>query len=276
MRASQQLNALCPRFGFVEGSTQIHERGNGLGLYCADKIALAKTGIFGRAVRRDSMNEQPRNVGQPHRSSHGQRRSSAEQRHPQVELTPIPFVGLKTTKPLTEKSDQLSPLALVQCGNQPLFVREMHRDDSFQEVRTLPGKGYEHGSTVVIIRSSFNEALALQGIDSEAHAPRCTQEAKHELSLSQTVGFPSATKSGKYIKGGSRDPKLFELRIQGTIHMLHNPAGPADDLHRGQVQIRPLALPELNYFVDMIRRGHSLNMIFFVLLCQYFLYLKLL
>jgi hypothetical protein len=63
MRASQQLNALCPRFGFVEDSSQIHERGNGLVLDRADKIALAKTGILGRAIRRDSMNEQPSNVG---------------------------------------------------------------------------------------------------------------------------------------------------------------------------------------------------------------------
>ena len=63
MRAAQQLNALCPGFGFVEHSTQIHERGDGFALNRADKIALAKTGIFGGAVRRDSMNEQARDVG---------------------------------------------------------------------------------------------------------------------------------------------------------------------------------------------------------------------
>jgi hypothetical protein len=58
--------------------------------------------------------------------------------------------------------------------------------------------------------------------------------------------------------------------------MFHDPASPADDLNRGQVEIRPLAFPESNYFVDVIRRGHSFNIIVFILLCQHCLYIKLL
>ena len=81
-------------------------------------------------------------------------------------MTPVLFFNLKTTKPLTEKSDQLSPLALVQSGYQASFVREMLRDHSFQELSPLPGKGHEYGSTIVIVRSSFDEALALKRVDS--------------------------------------------------------------------------------------------------------------
>jgi hypothetical protein len=40
MRASQQFNALGPRLGFVEDSMQIHDRGNGLVVHRAEKIAL--------------------------------------------------------------------------------------------------------------------------------------------------------------------------------------------------------------------------------------------
>ena len=60
------------------------------------------------------------------------------------------------------------------------------------------------------------------------------------FSLRQAIGFPGATKSGKNIKRGARNSKLFELCIQGTIHMFHNSAGPSDDLDRRQVIIRPL------------------------------------
>ncbi len=120
------------------------------------------------------------------------------------------------------------------------------------------GEAHQHPASVPRVGQPLHEPPGGQSVHPVGHGAAGHQGLAQQPSRGQLVGVAGPAQGGQHVELPDLDLVRGEGVLAGQVEVPGEPADPAEDLDRGQVEVGTLARPCLHQLVDLVSHGHTL------------------
>ena len=154
-----------------------------------------------------------------------------------------------------EQRGQRRPVVGGQRGEQVALVGEQLLERRVDGALALGGQPHQHPAPVARVGQPVDQAAPGESVDPVGHGAAGDQGLVQQAPGGELVRRARPAQGREHVELPWLDPVRREGLPSGAVEQPGQPADPAEHLHRGQVEVGPLAVPRLDQLVDLVAHG---------------------